>query len=80
MLLLSRKQNEKITIMIPGMESIEITLLEKRGDKTVLGIDAPRKYEILRNEIIGTPSAEPPSDALVEQLISNEEACSIPIS
>lgn len=71
MLLLSRKQNEKITIMIPGMESIELTIVTTGNIKTVIGIEAPRKYEILRNEIIGTPSAEPPSDALVRDLCRN---------
>lgn len=47
MLVLSRKKNEKIVID----ENIVITIVEIRGDKVRLGIDAPRDVAIHRSEV-----------------------------
>ena len=47
MLVLSRKKNE--SIVIDG--SIVITIVEVRGDKVRLGIEAPRDVTIHRREI-----------------------------
>ena len=47
MLTLSRKVGEKITI---GTE-IELTIVEVRGDKVRIGIDAPRELRVLRKEL-----------------------------
>jgi carbon storage regulator len=47
MLVLSRKKNESIVID----ESIVITVVEIRGDKVRLGIEAPRDVSIHRNEV-----------------------------
>jgi carbon storage regulator len=47
MLVLSRKKNEKIIIN----ESITITVVDVRGDKVRLGIDAPREIPIHRSEV-----------------------------
>lgn len=47
MLVLSRKAGEKIVIN----ENITITLIEIRGDKARLGIDAPRDVSIHRQEV-----------------------------
>lgn len=47
MLVLSRKKNESIIID----DNIEITVVEVRGDKVRLGIEAPRDIPIHRSEI-----------------------------
>ncbi len=47
MLVLSRKKNESIVID----ENIIITVVEIRGDKVRLGIQAPREVPIHRQEI-----------------------------
>lgn len=47
MLVLSRKKNESIVID----ERIVITVVEIRGDKVRLGIEAPRDVAIHRQEI-----------------------------
>ncbi|QDU41357.1 hypothetical protein Mal4_57240 [Maioricimonas rarisocia] len=47
MLVLSRKKNESIVID----ERITITVIEIRGDKVRLGIDAPRDVPIHRSEV-----------------------------
>lgn len=47
MLVLSRKKNESIVIN----ERIVITVVEIRGDKVRLGIEAPREVPIHRSEV-----------------------------
>lgn len=47
MLVLSRKKNESIIID----DNIVITVVEVRGDKVRLGIEAPREIPIHRSEI-----------------------------
>ena len=47
MLVLSRKKNESIVIA----DNIIVTVVDVRGDKVRLGIDAPREVPIHRREI-----------------------------
>lgn len=47
MLVLSRKKNESIVIA----DSIVVTVVDVRGDKVRLGIEAPREIPIHRSEI-----------------------------
>ncbi len=47
MLVLSRKKNESIIIA----DNVVITVIEIRGDKVRLGIDAPREIPIHRSEV-----------------------------
>ena len=47
MLVLSRKRNESIVID----ENIVITVVEVRGDKVRLGIEAPQEIPIHRSEV-----------------------------
>jgi carbon storage regulator len=58
MLVLSRKKNESIIID----SSIVITIVEIRGDKVRLGIEAPREVPIHRSEVQLqlTPNGVPP--------------------
>tara|TARA_R110000751_G_scaffold4090_2_gene19011 strand:- start:4219 stop:4407 length:189 start_codon:yes stop_codon:yes gene_type:complete len=58
MLVLSRKVDEKITIQVPNMPDIEIMIVST-GIKTRVGISAPREYQVVRNELLGTPNGEP---------------------
>lgn len=47
MLVLSRKKNESIIIR----DDIVVTVVEVRGDKVRLGIEAPREVAVHRREI-----------------------------
>lgn len=66
MLVLSRKKNESIVID----DRIIITVVEIRGDKVRLGIQAPRDVPVHRQEVYeslqkqaGEPHLESPSSA-----------------
>ncbi|WP_010586433.1 carbon storage regulator [Schlesneria paludicola] len=48
MLVLTRKKNERIRV---GPD-IWVTVVEQRGDKVRLGIEAPTEIPILREEVI----------------------------
>ena len=48
MLVLSRKKNESIVID----DRIKITIVEVRGDKVRLGIEAPREISVMRAELV----------------------------
>lgn len=47
MLVLSRKKNESIVIN----DEITVVVLEIRGDKVRLGVEAPREIPVHRNEV-----------------------------
>jgi carbon storage regulator len=47
MLVLTRKANESIIIA----DNIKIEILEIRGEKVKIGIEAPRELHILRDEL-----------------------------
>ncbi len=47
MLVLSRKQNESIIIN----DNIVVTVVEVRGDKVRLGIEAPKEIAVHRQEV-----------------------------
>ncbi len=55
MLVLSRKQEEKIVI---GDGSITITVIKIQGDKVQLGIKAPKEVSIHRKEILDEVNRE----------------------
>lgn len=60
MLVLSRKTDERIIIG----DEITITVIEIRGDKVRLGIDAPKHVSVHREEVY---------DAIKEENISKEQ-------
>ncbi len=65
MLVLSRKKNESIVID----ENIVITVVEVRGDKVRLGIQAPKEVPIHRSEIRAAMQAE---DRQAEESVEGE--------
>jgi len=58
MLVLTRKPEEKIVISIGTEEEIVITILRIQGGKVSLGIEADKKWEILRQELIEPKAAK----------------------
>jgi len=54
MLVLSRKKNESIVID----DRIRITVVEVRGDKVRLGIEAPREVPVHRSEVLAAIRSE----------------------
>ena len=61
MLVLSRKRDESITIG----DDIEIVIVDVRGDKVRLGINAPREVSVHRKEIYDAIKKE--KDAAAEE-------------
>lgn len=55
MLVLTRRNNEKVVIA----ENIVITVVEIRGDKVRLGIEAPRDVPVHRQEVHDQIKREP---------------------
>lgn len=68
MLVLSRKKNESIVIN----ENIVITVVEVRGDKVRLGIEAPKEVPIHRSEVYAAIHGSP-TDAPAEQKTTSKE-------
>jgi carbon storage regulator len=60
MLVLSRKKNESIVIN----DVIVITVVEIRGDKVRLGIEAPREVPIHRSEVLAAIQAQAQAQVL----------------
>ena len=58
MLVLSRKKNE--SIVIDG--NIVVTIVEVRGDKVRLGIDAPKEVPVHRSEVYAAIQSERTKD------------------
>ncbi|HLQ46912.1 MAG TPA: carbon storage regulator CsrA [Planctomycetaceae bacterium] len=67
MLVLSRKRNESVVID----DKIVITVVEVRGDKVRLGIQAPRDVPVHRSEILAAIQQE--SAAATETSASPED-------
>jgi carbon storage regulator len=54
MLILSRKVDEKIMIG----DDISISIIEIRGDQVRIGVDAPKKVKVFRQEVFEAIKAE----------------------
>jgi len=61
MLVLSRKENEQIII---GDSQISVTVVEIRGDKVRLGIEAPKDISVHRKEVYDAIKRREPDTAL----------------
>lgn len=63
MLVLTRKKREAIlisdNIITPNGENIVIRVVEVHGDRIRIGIEAPKKYQIAREELIIPKHGEP---------------------
>lgn len=59
MLILSRHRNEQIVIA----DNVTITVVEIRGDKVRIGVDAPRSVEVHRREVYDARQAAKESSA-----------------
>ncbi|MDZ4683565.1 MAG: carbon storage regulator CsrA [Planctomycetaceae bacterium] len=68
MLVLSRKKNESIVVD----DAIVITIVEIRGDKVRLGIEAPREVPIHRSEVHAAIQAQALA-AIAEPAPASEE-------
>ncbi len=66
MLVLSRKKNESIVVD----ESIVITVLEIRGDKVRLGIEAPKSVPIHRSEVYAAIVSQQPEQPVASDPVS----------
>lgn len=51
MLVLSRVKDEKIVIDVPGVKPITVMVVDIRGDKVRLGIDAPEFVGVHRHSV-----------------------------
>ena len=69
MLVLSRKQNERIRVG----ESVVVTVVRVSGDKVRIGIEAPPHVRVLRDELeqelLGEVTLEAASELPIAQLL-----------
>lgn len=61
MLVLSRKSNESIVIN----NNIKVTVVEIRGDKVRLGIEAPKNIPVHREEIYNQINGTSPTESVI---------------
>ena len=74
MLVLSRKKNERIIVG----ENIVITVVEIRGDRVRLGIDAPMDIPIHRSEVVESIKAQEAAEkAHVQEVAAPEESAAV---
>ena len=68
MLVLSRKQNERIRVG----DSVVVTVVRVSGDKVRIGIEAPADVRVLRDELedeaLGTVTLEPSAELPIPRL------------
>lgn len=68
MLVLSRKKNESIVIN----DDIRIVVVEIRGDKVRLGVEAPREVPVHRREVYDAIQRSAETEQTGESTISND--------
>jgi carbon storage regulator len=69
MLVLSRKQNERIRVG----DSVVVTIVRVSGDKVRIGIEAPANVRVLRDELdadtIGTVTLDAAAELAIPRLL-----------
>jgi carbon storage regulator len=69
MLVLSRKQNERIRVG----DSVVVTVVRVSGDKVRIGIEAPANVRVLRDELeeesMGAVTLEPSAELPIPRLL-----------
>lgn len=68
MLVLSRKKNERIVLT----GGIEVTVVDIRGDKVRIGIEAPKRISVMRDEILSIEERENLMNPAAEMLGQTE--------
>lgn len=68
MLVLSRRPNESIVIN----DKIVITVIEIRGDKVRLGIEAPRDVPVHRSEVYAAIQNASEADAVPSPVVADD--------
>lgn len=76
MLILTRTIGEKIQIG----DNIVVTVLNRRGNHIVIGIDAPREIPIKRTELEAPPPATSPKKIATRQSLEHPTDSSLHIS
>ena len=61
MLVLSRERSQTIVITTPGGTKLTLTVVEIRGDKVRIEIDAPREFTVHRGEVQTRVDEEKPA-------------------
>ena len=62
MLVLSRKEGEKLLIMVPGIaEPLVIKLMRAHDGKSRMAFDGPKDFHIVRKEVYDDDRQEQPS-------------------
>ena len=69
MLVLSRKKNESIVIN----DDITIVVVEIRGDKVRLGVEAPKEVPVHRNEVYEAIRRNQPKSETGEEPVANRD-------
>ena len=75
MLVLSRKLNEKIQIG----DDVSITVLEIKGNKVRIGIQAPQQVRVVRSELPPKQPSPQPTPAAVAADVSATDISFVPI-
>ncbi len=68
MLVLSRRPNESIVIN----DKIVITVIEIRGDKVRLGIEAPRDVPVHRSEVYAAIQNAPVTNSVADSVVPDD--------
>lgn len=74
MLVLSRKQNERIRVG----DSVVVTIVRVSGDKVRIGIEAPAHVRVLRDELRDELRNELEQDGMGDVMLETQAELSIP--
>lgn len=58
MLILGRREGEKVVIMVGDNAEIEVTVVRNERGQLALGFEADRKYKIVRSELMDNKSTQ----------------------